>query len=53
MIAHGGSLEDIDAILRNLPQGFIQEAMHIINAYLFVRLTDAIPEKGWEEDVIC
>ena len=50
---HQGSWEDIDVILTPLPKGFIREAMRIINVDCYVPLFGAIPERGWEEGVIC
>ena len=32
VVGHQGSLEDIDVTLAPLPKGFIEEALHIINA---------------------
>ena len=32
VVGHQGSLEDIDVVLAPLLKGFIEEALHIINA---------------------
>ena len=53
VVAHTGSLEDIDVLLSPVPGGFIKEALRIINADRAVRLPGTIPQKGWEEDLIC
>ena len=35
------------------PNGFIKEAVRIINANCSVRVPGTIPENGWEEEVTC
>ena len=51
MAGHRGSLADVDVILTLLPEGFIKEALRIINADRSVRVPGTIPEYGWEGEV--
>ena len=46
-----GSLDDV--VVTRLPEGFIKEALRIINADRSVRVPGTIPENGSEKELTC